>query len=116
MNKEIKEKWVKALRSGEYKQGCDYLKQEGLVYRYCCIGVLVDIGLEGEWREVLSSGKYKFYPAGENKDGTTFYEFINGQKYLDKLSITMGQQKALADMNDNGTPFCQIADWIEKNL
>jgi hypothetical protein len=116
MNKEIKDKWLKALRSGEYKQGQNYLKQNCEVYRYCCMGVLVDIGLEGEWREILSSGRYKFYPAGENEDGRTFHEFINGQEYLDKLSITMEQQKALANMNDDGIPFWQIADWIEENL
>ena len=34
------EKWVKALRSGKYKQGTKYLCYSG---KYCCLGVLDDI-------------------------------------------------------------------------
>ena len=42
---DIKEKWLKALRSGEYKKGRLYLKeanQEGDI-RYCCLGVLCEV-------------------------------------------------------------------------
>ena len=41
MNKfpvDIKEKWLTALRSGEYKQGKYYLKNDNNCY--CCLGVL----------------------------------------------------------------------------
>ena len=40
MNKEIKDKWVKALRSGEYKQGRLYLQRDNL---FCCLGVLCKV-------------------------------------------------------------------------
>lgn len=40
MNKEIKEKWVQALRSGEYKQGKFALCSSN---SYCCLGVLCDL-------------------------------------------------------------------------
>jgi hypothetical protein len=40
MNKEVKEKWLAALRSGEYKQGRHALKQDN---NFCCLGVLCDI-------------------------------------------------------------------------
>lgn len=33
-------RWTKALRSGEYRQGEDYLMCDG---RYCCLGVLAEI-------------------------------------------------------------------------
>ena len=40
MNAEVKEKWLKALRSGEYKQTRACLKNnEG----FCCLGVLCDL-------------------------------------------------------------------------
>lgn len=40
MKKEIKKLWIKALRSGEYKQIRDKLrKEEG----FCCLGVLCDL-------------------------------------------------------------------------
>ena len=44
MKKELKEAWIEALRSGEYKQGvgalCEEVKE---VKTYCCLGVLADI-------------------------------------------------------------------------
>lgn len=40
MKKSIMTKWVKALRSGEYKQGFGYLCNEG---NHCCLGVLCEI-------------------------------------------------------------------------
>lgn len=50
MNKTVKKQWLKALRSGEYKQGQSQLRQveegdygeEGEV-KFCCLGVLCDI-------------------------------------------------------------------------
>ena len=41
MNKEVKEKWLAALRSGEYKQGRGKLCS--LDKEYCCLGVLTDL-------------------------------------------------------------------------
>lgn len=44
MKPELKKRWVKALRSGKYKQGKNYLRRqtpEG--DRYCCLGVLCEI-------------------------------------------------------------------------
>jgi hypothetical protein len=51
MKKEIMQDWVKALRSGEYKQGQEALK---IGDSYCCLGVLCDLyrkNVEGapEW-------------------------------------------------------------------
>lgn len=40
MNKKIKKLWLKALRSGEYKQGKLALRIKN---KYCCLGVLCDI-------------------------------------------------------------------------
>lgn len=49
--KEVRQLWVKALRSGEYKQGKECLKTvDG---KYCCLGVLTDLALKNgvipEW-------------------------------------------------------------------
>ena len=38
MPQEIKTKWIEALRSGEYKQGREWLLDNG--GGYCCLGVL----------------------------------------------------------------------------
>lgn len=41
MNPEIKQKWVAALRSGNYRQGKGKLRTHD--DRFCCLGVLCDI-------------------------------------------------------------------------
>lgn len=59
MNPEIKERWVAALRSGEYQQGFGQLRVRNYeasigepLYRYCCLGVLCDLAAQdavGHW-------------------------------------------------------------------
>ncbi len=53
MNSVVKEKWVKALRGGEYKQGQKRLRRDDT---FCCLGVLCDLyikekGLEWNLRD-----------------------------------------------------------------
>lgn len=43
MNEEIKQEWVRRLRSGEYAQGQRYLRIND---KYCCLGVLCDMATE----------------------------------------------------------------------
>jgi hypothetical protein len=43
MNKEIADKWIEALRSGEYEQGIASLQSGG---RFCCLGVLCDLAIK----------------------------------------------------------------------
>lgn len=40
--KDVKKKWVAALRSGKYEQGRQFLESNG---EYCCLGVAVKCGL-----------------------------------------------------------------------
>lgn len=58
MNPEVKEKWVNALRSGEYKQCRNTLRKPDTKgfnykshYRHCCLGVLSDLFVpEVKWK------------------------------------------------------------------
>ena len=44
MNKQVKERWIKALRSGKYKQGQHLLVSNDLDKKYyCCLGVLCQL-------------------------------------------------------------------------
>ncbi len=45
MDNQLKEQWVKALRSGRYKQGIHALRtrEDGQPLEYCCLGVLCNI-------------------------------------------------------------------------
>lgn len=91
LTKEMKENWIAALRSGDYKQGKVRLQQKD---RFCCLGVLchlnrIEIGL------------------GHDNEA---YDWLAG--YISNYNIN-----TLWQMNDiNGKTFPEIADWIEENL
>lgn len=106
--KTFKSKWTKALRSGKYKQGNDYLQDsEG---NYCCLGVACRI----QHPKLDLTHKLSI--------GTCFNRVrdINVPKYIkdsyvgNKDNIIPG---TLAAMNDSGKwSFKRIAIWIDKNL
>lgn len=102
MDAKLKTKWVKALRSGKFKQG-----DGGLYYdrKYCCLGVLCTVaGIDIK----------------EAKRNRGNVELLS-TPVLRKVGLTHNRQQLLARMND-GTPiaspksFPEIADYIEKNL
>lgn len=55
MNKRIKNKWIKALRSGKYKQATGALKKvdEKGKETYCCLGVLCDVIDSKGWTKTM---------------------------------------------------------------
>lgn len=125
MNQEIKQKWLKALRSGEYKQGAGGLKRihssnnpSGKnTFSYCCLGVLSEIcGIENEAVKLdtgtLFSGIYYFKYPMNCKRLTNMPPAI----WLKSVGISDYVGDELAEMNDDGMPFIKIADWIEENL
>lgn len=111
MNEKYKELWVKALRSGEYKQGCGKLKTEikdrvtdKVDVFHCCLGVLGEIiNNENELMQVSLEA------------GWLTVETVNS------LGISWEQQATLSSMNDGlnndyRKTFNEIADYIEKEL
>jgi len=117
MNPTIKAQWLEALRSGEYKQGRECLRQDDKdAILYCCLGVLCDLHRKAtgthQW-EALS-------------DEDLIYSYAHNEKYLPatveywaKLPFKVGSISAegiLAEANDDGVDFPTIADWIEANL
>ena len=107
MNKKMKTEWVKALRSGDYKQGKEFLKSE---QGYCCLGVLCDLN---ETHEVKKSGKGKYKMPTE---GTLKKLGLYGIVADDWASARYPASTAvdyLAGMNDDGKSFKTIADAIE---
>lgn len=108
MDKKIKAKWLKALRSGEYKRGKEFLYQVcGDEHRFCCLGVLAHIASPVPWRRAPGhSGVYMF----NGKAGLLPVSFRN------KIGLDEKAQDKLIGMNDGGKSFKTIANWIEKNL
>jgi len=115
MKQEIKDKWVAALRSGEYKQGKNRLRTDDT---YCCLGVLCAV-----YSKETGNGNWGLI------DGT----FIDGEQIgmgVPPMSIVNwaefntpnpnpripSKERSLAELNDKGFSFNEIADLIEKEL
>src|SRR5258706_10056996 len=104
MNQEVKTKWLAALHSGEYKQTTKVLKDD---YGYCCVGVLCHLYCQEKnvmWENNKLFGIRTTLPfevqkwSGLNRDNPIV------------------ENSSLAEINDSGLSFNQIADIIEKEL
>ena len=110
MDKQVKAQWLAALRSGQYKQGHEFLRQGDA---YCCLGVLCDLYDATQWRpssELYNYGKgagVYIYPP----DAVWEWAGIDSEVAQDEVGAD------LARMNDERQmSFDQIADWIAANL
>lgn len=125
---EFKTKWLEALRSGEYKQAQDYLKttlwdeeldEATAEVGYCCLGVagkicgLTDEELNGHGMlydiidiDSLNVPKILALPYRMDVKGKCSSHISDGRTVAGTL----------ANMNDDGKSFEEIADWIEENL
>lgn len=113
MDAAIKEKWVKALRSGDYRQGSGALRrQKGNDGLFCCLGVLCDISGRGRWREPNSDEGAEFHYVEETFAVSTC---LNVYQQLD-FGISREHHRDLYTMNDGGKSFPEIATWIEQNI
>jgi hypothetical protein len=118
MDAKLKAKWVKALRSGRYKQTPGQLHDSG---GYCCLGVLATI-LGAKWRKSKDDDEF----VEPYIDGKSIGVKDNASCYLSptKIGISKVRQNHLGNMNDGlgkyydkgPRTFKEIADYIEKNL
>lgn len=104
--KELRKKWVEALRSGEYKQGRICLCNNN---RYCCLGVLCDV----------AGADFIVY---QHSSGVRQYEGFCSQlstRLMERVGLStpfgsFGYRKSLIELNDRDKKtFKEIADIIE---
>lgn len=116
MNPKMKQKWVEALRSGKYEQGKGMLKTgDG---NFCCLGVLADINGETwfQTEKVVDEdeGGKVTVPCFAFRDPTgAVHKDITPSGYC---GVGVEDAQELAQMNDSGTPFGEIATYIEEML
>lgn len=91
MDVKIKKQWIKALRSGKYKQTRGRLKGDG---GFCCLGVLCDV-----------LGEHMNYEVAKDHGVT-----------LDEIEILYGMNDGTLHHHHRKHSFPEIADWIEENL
>lgn len=96
MNKELKQKWLEALRSGKYKQG--FMADRTWEDHYDVVAVLMDIYDPTAWERWLTSYRY-------NKVDEV--HALIDSKLLNTLTIKSW---------GNRMKFDKLADWIEKKI
>lgn len=112
MKRELRQKWIDALRSGEYEQGHRALKDSD--GRYCCLGVLCDVA-GAVWTETAPIGSMARFACSVN--GTLSSISTLGPNLYKELGLDCSREITLWGMNDNtGASFKEIADWIEQNV
>jgi hypothetical protein len=97
MDPALKARWIAALRSGKYKQGIGYLEYSN---KFCCLGVLC---------LVQDRQPAKMYPRLEMRGTSELPVELSGG--LDSMTC-----ENLANMNDSGVSFSEIAQYIEREL
>lgn len=119
--KEVREKWVKALRSGDYPQTRSTLRDD---IGFCCLGVLCDIAMKEGIIPKTELRRYRY------TDGKTYVMYGNvGEMNSSYLPYSVAQwaglcnnngafganNTSLARLNDEGKTFKEISDVIESN-
>ena len=119
MNKTVIRKWIKALRSGKYKQGQGRLK-DFETGRYCCLGVLCeeyrksDVGKKkgAHWDEPFAH-KVPF----SSSAASSFAMLEPPQTVRRWAGLTVKMQDVLINCNDmKNHSFRKIAARLEKWL
>lgn len=111
MNKEVKKLWLEALRSGDYKQGCNLLRSRN--DEFCCLGVLCDLAYKAgivEEPEITELGDYMY-----ERDVSLLPPKVS--KWSGGVGA-MGDYDGTSLVNDNdvGKTFEEIAAIIEANF
>ena len=117
MKKDIAEKWVAALRSDLFVQGKDMLANIERT-QHCCLGVLCEIAIENGVRvRVRTEGEEYMRYDGEG------YRLPRVVKEWADMMFDDGRlfdedtedlpPDSLAELNDSGLSFKEIADHIE---
>jgi len=122
MDKKIKARWVKALRSGKYKQGVGMLAN-AREKTYCCLGVLCDLAVKSKVIDPPEGdgvSNISLVFAGEESELPTLVVEWAG---LEENNPTVKARPipghtgtSLVALNDSGRTFGQIANYIEKSL
>lgn len=119
MKKAMMEKWVKALESGQYQQGMEYLNMEG---NYCCLGVLCEItnipkSQDGVFTNYSGSNCILTSTVQKKLDIKSDIGNFHGEevKWPRGMKKFKTDASCLAELNDHGATFKQIAKFIRLN-
>jgi hypothetical protein len=113
MPKELKQKWLDALRSGEYKQATGALKNGN---GYCCLGVLQMVA---DGKVESCHGKPEEMPSEQWLEDHNISFSYHGMDCISPKFYIQGSREWFGadELNDNlEYDFNKIANYIEKGI
>ena len=110
MDARVKQMWIEALRSGEYKQTSGLLRDEN---GHCCLGVLCDIHAK-ETNNVWDIHNRYFLHDETLPEIVQHWAGIDSS--MGNIDVPYLNALTLAELNDDGCSFEFIADVIEKEF
>ena len=126
MNSQVKEKWIAALRSGEYEQGDGKLRtRKG----YCCLGVLCDLySKENAWdwefrgddETIHLPMDYWYFDEESEFLPISVMEWSGLKTNCPEVNVNTdayeGDYDLIANLNDAGYSFDALSNIIEEQL
>jgi hypothetical protein len=118
MNQEIKQKWIEALKSDEYRQGKLALKNYDDTF--CCLGVLCDLYIKEKglkWTAPIEGSQGYYTLCTETDRARTHLpdEVVTWADMDSRYGSYVEGSSLMAD-NDNGKSFLEIANIIRENF
>ena len=111
MKKEVADKWTKALRSGKYEQGTNYLVHADM---HCCLGVLCKLAIKDGVKLKVETGQTGTM-AFDGEEQTLPHTVVAWAGMSSYQGVYDDKENSLAILNDGGKPFEHIAKLIEEN-
>lgn len=109
--REFGEKWVQALRGGEYKQTKNKLaKVENGKCSYCCLGVA------GKMRHFTDAEMCQYGELSELSSDNDYKDLKEIYGIPERLILGMLVSELIGLNDTENYTFPQIADWIEQNV
>lgn len=113
------EKWVAALRSGKYKQteGALTHVEDGEPIAHCCLGVACELYVQEHPDELLVETDYvhqrRVYDGHQTELPYKVRKWLGLRTDFGYHYTEEGIERSLADLNDDGRSFEEIAGLIE---
>lgn len=130
----IKKMWLRALRSGSYKQGVGALYRQvgpenNEKEQFCCLGVLCNLYAQTKkvtWKQEECLEAHFFNWLGGSSKREVRFSYLGRDVTLpnavkswafSKVDDDTDEESDLVDLNDSRRlSFKKIANWIDKNL
>lgn len=104
MKRADRDLWCHELRTTAKKQGREWLRHDDI--GWCCLAIGADVLLDDAWVQEPGGNWWSI-------DGRAGFPT---DERLKTMGLPLDHALHLAQMNDDGVRFPEIADWIEANV